>query len=302
MRFCFFFVALMGICGTNYAEQEIIVQGDVCLVEHEWLPLVGFGTYPLQGQTCTKAVEFASKTGYRFIDTATFYDNFEGIADALKKYGRRNFYIISKVWPDCQAPRDLRKDFNQTLERLQISYLDAYLLHWPNSKIPIEKTLLAMEELRQRKKIRHIGLSNVTVHHLRRVLEIGIPITWVQVEMNPYFFDEELLGFCKQRGILVQAWAPLCRGRICNDGLLARIGKKYGKSASQVAIRWIVQHGCMPLPASQNEKHIRENFDVVDFVLTREEMVEIDDRARDGNRQRFYADEFDFSFDQCWPR
>lgn len=260
------------------------------------------------GKVCTEAVEQAAKIGYRIIDTATYYRNFDGIANALKDQDRRRFYLISKVWHNEQSPADLRKDLERALEQLQTEYLDAYLLHWPNSEISIEETLTAMDELRQEKKIRHIGLSNISANHLKKALRVGIPITWVQIEMHPYFYDPELLECCKEHSVIVQAWAPLGRGRISEDAALARIGKKYGKTPSQVAIRWIIQHGCMPLPGSKNERHIRENMEVTDFMLSMEEMEEIDERARQGKRERFtketigFEDEFDFSYEQCWKK
>ncbi len=239
---------------------------------------------------------------------STYYKNFDAIAKALKGQDRNRFYLISKVWHHQQSPEDLRADLEQTLKQLQTDYLDAYLLHWPNSEIPIEKTLAAMEALRRDKKIRHLGLSNVSVNHLKRALEVGVPITWVQVEMHPHFYDPELLKFCKEHSIAVQAWAPLGRGRISEDAALERMGKKYGKTSAQMAIRWIIQHGCIPLPGSKNEKHMRENKSVLDFMLTKDEMEEIDRRAKSGERERFcredigFADEFDFTYEQCWPK
>lgn len=156
--------------------------------------------------------------------------------------------------------------------------------------MPIKETLETMEKLRQDKKIRHIGLSNVTINHIKRALETGVLITWVQVEMNPIFFDPELVAFCQEKGIGVQAWAPLGRGRISKDSTLIEIGKKYRKSPSQVAIKWIIQHGCVPLPGSGSSIHIKENFSVNDFMLTSEEMKQIDDRAKRGQRQRLRKD------------
>jgi diketogulonate reductase-like aldo/keto reductase len=190
---------------------------------------------------------------------------------------------------------------------LETDYLDAYLLHWPNSQIPIEETLGALQELVQAKKIRHIGLSNVTVNHLKRALELKIPITWVQIEMNPDFYDPALLNFCKEHSIMVQAWSPLGSGSVCKDEMLAKVGQKYDKTPSQVAIRWIIQHGCMPLPKSTNEERIGENIQVNDFTLSEEEMQEIDERAADGTRRRYskeflgFSDEFDLSYEECWP-
>jgi len=288
-----FIVSLTGVIGNLSADD---------------FSKVGYGTYPLRGEACTDALEIAIRAGYRIIDTATYYRNFDGIAAALKNQDRSQFYLISKVWHDEQTPEALRKDLEATLKALKTDYLDAYLLHWPNSNQPIEETLSEMNEQRLRKKVRHIGLSNVNINHVKRALEVGVPITWVQVEMHPLFCDFELLQFCQKHSIGVQAWAPLGRGRISKDPELAKIGKKYGKSAAQVSMRWIVQHGCIPLPGSDNEKHISENIAIDDFTLTDNEMAVIDKRAKEGTRERYskevigFQDEFDFSFEECWPK
>ena len=186
----------------------------ICKIEDIKYPAVGFGTYPLKGEVCFTAVSTAIETGYRIIDTATFYGNFDPIGKVVRQFGRDNFYLISKVWPNGHTPQLLHEDLYLTLEKLQTTYLDAYLLHWPNSKVPIEETLNTLEEFRVKKLIRHIGMSNVNVNHLTRALELNIPIIWVQVEMNPFFYDPELLSFCQENGITLQAWGPLGRGRI----------------------------------------------------------------------------------------
>lgn len=288
---------------------EMDIEGGECRIDGIGYPMVGFGTYPLTSKICVEAVEQAAKSGYRIIDTATYYENFDSIAKALKGQDRRHFYIISKVEHDKQSPEDLRRDLDATLQQLETDYLDAYLLHWPNSKISIEKTLVAMDRLRRAKKIRHIGLSNISVNHLKKALKFGVPITWVQVEMHPYFYDKDLLDFCQKHAITVQAWRPLDLGRIREDDFLIGIGKKYGKTACQIALRWIVQHGCLPLPGSKNANHIEENLRITDFSLSQEEMGMIDQRALMGQRFRLkeehglgFTDEFDFSYEECWPQ
>ena len=135
-----------------------------------------------------------------------------------------------------------------------------------------------------------------------------MPISWVQVEMHPLFYEPELLEFCRNNLITVQAWRPLNLGRISEDKLLAKLGEKYGKTASQVALRWILQHGCIPLPGSKKETHMQQNLDIMNFSLSDNDMHEINQRAKAGTRFRLtlehglgFADEFDFSYEECWP-
>lgn len=298
----------VSICNGVYAMTIEIDPGGKCHIEGREYPVIGFGTYPLKNEICFDAVNYAAQCGYRILDTATFYDNFEPIGQVLKLSGRENFYLISKVWPDSHTPGRIKSDIETSLQRLQTTYIDAYLLHWPNSNIPIEDTLHTMNQLRMSGKIRHIGLSNVNVNHVKRALEVNVPISWVQVEMHPFFYDDELIKFCHDHGIGVQAWAPLGRGRLSSDPLLKEIGERYGKTASQVALRWIVQHGCMPIPGSQNNAHIRQNIDSLNFTLSAADMRLINERARNGERERVttvaglgFSDEFDFSYEECWP-
>lgn len=292
---------------------EVILGVDIdssgkCIIDGKSYPAVGFGTYPFKGTVCANAVADAAICGYRIIDTATLYGNFDGVYQGLQGLDRSQFYIISKVWQDSLAPERVRQDIQETLKQLHTNYLDAYLIHWPNSEIPIEDTLSTMNELRQKGLIRHIGVSNFTINHLKRALELNIPIVWDQVEMSPYFYDPDLLNFCKEHQIAVQAWGPLGRGRIGDDQMLADIGKKYGKTASQIALRWITQHGVLPLPGSQNKAHIEDNLAIFDFILTQEEMKMINEQAKQGKRERYskaqygFWDEFDYTYEQCWPK
>lgn len=294
----------------NSNERPIQVDPKIglCKLNELEVPAIGFGTYPLREEACTESVQEALKAGYQIFDTATYYENFKAIAKALKGQERSRLYLISKVWHDQQHPEGVRNDLKRTLLQLETNYLDAYLLHWPNSAISIASTLTAMDELRRERKIRHIGMSNVTVNHLKKALEFQVPISWVQVEMHPNFCDFDLLAFCSKHSIIVQAWRPLDLGRVSVDPMFVEIGNRYQKSASQVALRWIVQHGCIPLPGSKNSAHIQQNREIFDFMLSEEEMQTIDNRAKRGKRFRIkaedglgFTDEFDFSYEQCWP-
>lgn len=280
-----------------------------CQIDDKECPEVGFGTYPLQNDICFQAVTQAVDLGYRIIDTATFYNNFVPIGKAIKGLGRDKFYLISKVWPDEQTTIGIKNDIEKTLNQLQTDYLDAYLLHWPNSKIPLRETLSAMERLRAEGRVRHIGMCNVTVNHLKRVLALNIPITWVQVEINPYFCDLALLEFCQENQIALQAWAPLARGRVNEHAVITKLESKYQKTSAQIALKWIIQHHCLPLPGSKNLTHMKQNLNLDDFILTKEDMVTIDNIAMQGKRERIsladglgFGDEFDFSYEECWPK
>lgn len=281
----------------------------ICKIEAISYPAVGFGTYLLTEEEAFLAVQQAGELGYRIFDTATFYRNFGPVGRAIREMGREKAYIISKVWPDAQTKNLLKKDLETTLRELGIAQLDAYLIHWPNHQVPIEETLGTMDTLRREGKVRHLGFSNVTVAHLTRATECGIPFSWVQVEMHPHFCDFALLEWCHERKIGVQAWAPLGRGQLSVDPELMAIGQKYGKTASQVALRWIVQNGCVPLPCSRNPVHMAANFSVVDWALSPQDMQQLNRQAKQGNRTRIslerglgFTDEFDFTYPECWPK
>lgn len=263
---------------------------------------IGFGTYPLKDEICVKAVSEAIEAGYRLIDSATFYENLKAVGQAIKPFERKDLYIISKVWPDSQTAKGVRADLKAALKDLQTPYLDGYLIHWPNSQIPIEETLNAMNELRLQGLVRDIGVSNFTVNHLKRVLPLNIPIHWLQVEMHPHFYDPQVIEFAQSQGIHCQAWSPLGRGGINDDPLLRALAKKYGKTVPQVALRWITQHNCMPLPGSKDKTHMRQNLEIFDFTLSDEEMEKINAQAKSGERKRISFDEFDFTFEQCWGK
>ncbi|MCH9611800.1 MAG: 2,5-diketo-D-gluconic acid reductase A [Chlamydiia bacterium] len=271
-------------------------------------PPIGYGTYRQKGVLCADNVKRAIDCGYRVIDTATLYENMDAVGKGIQGYERGALYIISKVWPNLHTREGIQRDLEQTLDQLQSDYLDAYLLHWPDSKARITPIIETMKEAIKAGRLRHFGVSNVNVNHLKRLLEFDIPITWVQNEIHPNYINKELVAFCKAHEIGLQAWRPLAHGEIIEDKELLQIGKRYGKTPAQVALRWAVQLGVIPLPGSKTAERIKENFTIFDFALSAEEMALITNRAEQGIPYRLsdpdrygFTDEFDFSYEECWP-
>lgn len=242
------------------------------------MPRLGLGTYKsAEGGDVEDAVAYALEIGYRGIDTASLYDNESGIGSAIAGSGvpRAEIFIASKVWNDEQGYDSTLAAFEASLARLGTDYLDLYLVHWPRPETP--DTWRAMERLYADGAVRAIGVCNHLRHHLEPLISTADVLPVVdQYELHPLLQQHDLLGYCEGHDIVVQAWAPLMRGRVAELATLVDIGARYEKTAAQVAIRWILQHGITTIPKSVHRKRIAENADVFDFKLTVEEMREID--------------------------
>ena len=243
------------------------------------MPVLGLGTWQLQGQTCKEAVKKAIKLGYNHIDTAWIYENQREIGTALKeiKADRSKIFITSKVWRDNLKYQDVLDQCQETLNQLQTNYLDLYLIHWPNKSISIKETFDAFKKLIEEKRGRSIGISNFTIPLIKEALRAtNTPITVNQVEYHPYLNQEELLKFCKQNNIVITAYSPLARGKVLDDLLLNEIAKAHKKTVSQIALRWLLQKGIIVIPKASSEAHLKENLDIFNFELSREEIELID--------------------------
>ncbi|GAB3794416.1 aldo/keto reductase [Virgibacillus kimchii] len=242
------------------------------------MPGFGLGVYKVKdGDVVYQAVEDALETGYRSIDTASFYFNEKGVGRAVKdsRVPREDIFITSKVWNDQQGYEGTLKAFDETLENLQTDYLDLYLIHWP-VKEKYKDTWRAMEKLYKEERVKAIGVSNFHIHHLEHLLDgCDVKPAVNQVEYHPHLTQEKLHAFCKQHGIQLEAWSPLKRGQLLDDPLLNEIGRKYNKTAAQVILRWDVQNEVITIPKSITDKRIKENADIFDFSLTAEEMKRI---------------------------
>ena len=254
------------------------------------IPILGFGTYKIEDDvTALNSVREAIKAGYRHIDTASFYKNEEnvgnGIREGLKHTGlkRKDIFVTTKVWNTEQGYENTLHAFNNSLQRLNMDYVDLYLIHWPVTKDyadewqdRIKETWKAMEKLYNEGKIRAIGVSNFLVHHLEELI-LGCEIKPMvnQIEFHPGHNQKETVKFCKKHGIVVEAWSPLGRGVILENELLSEIAKRYNKTIAQICIRWIIQQDIVALPKSVTQERIKSNFEVFDFKLSQEDMDKI---------------------------
>lgn len=250
------------------------------------IPCVGFGTWQMpDGKTGVDIVRTALDAGYRHIDTAAAYGNEKSVGIAIKESGipREEIFVTSKLWNDDHGYENTLVAFERTMEELSLSYLDLYLIHWPNPWRYRDRwqeanagSWKAMEELYRAGRIRAIGLSNFMPHHMDALLETATVKPMVnQIRICPGDAQETVVEYCHAHQMLVEAYSPLGTGRIFDVPEMKDIAQKYGKTVAQVAIRWSLQLGFLPLPKSVTPRYIRENADVFDFELSDADMQTI---------------------------
>jgi len=246
------------------------------------VPTLGFGTFRMRGDVCAEAVFNAIAAGYRHLDTAEIYENEEAVAEGIRSavVERNELFITTKAWMDDLSADGVQKSLDGSLKRLDTDYVDLWLVHWPNPAFPIRETLAAMSELVAAGKVRYFGVSNFPVALFEEAASIA-PIVCNQVEYHPYLAQGEVLAAARAHGAFITAYAPLAMGEVGRDATLREIGDRHGKTAAQVALRWLTQQGDVAaIPKSSNPVHIHENIDIFDFALTQEEMTRISALAR----------------------
>lgn len=255
------------------------LQDTVTLNNGVKMPGFGLGVYKVEEDVAIDSVKNALKNGYRSIDTASFYQNEKGVAQGIKESGvpREEIFVTSKVWNDEQGYEATLQAFEESLERLEMEYLDLYLIHWP-VKGKYKETWQAMEKLYEEGKIRAIGVSNFHVHHLKDLMaDSKVKPAVDQVELHPHLSQVNLRDYCKQENIQMESWSPLKRGRMFDEPAIAEIAEKHRKTPAQVILRWNIQHEIITIPKSTKEARIIENADIFDFSLTDEDMIRLDD-------------------------
>lgn len=252
------------------------------------IPCIGFGTYQAQnGEIAVSAVKKAIALGYRHIDTAAGYGNEESVGIAVKQsgIGREEIFITSKLQNTEHGYENTMKAFEQTMKNLDMDYLDLYLIHWPN---PVKYrnewqsanagTWKAFEELYKAGRIRAIGISNFHPRHIDELMKTAEIAPMVnQIRLCPGDTQDEVVAYCKEHNMVLEAYSPLGTGRIFKVPEMQAIAQKYGKTIAQICIRWSLQKGYLPLPKSVTESRIKENADVFDFELSVQDVQNISD-------------------------
>ncbi|MFW5949766.1 MAG: aldo/keto reductase [archaeon] len=268
----------------------------VTLQSGDKVPIIGKGTYDLEGETVSQPVEMALEAGYTHVDTAEGYMNEPEIGDVLAEHDREDVFLTSKVLPKNLNYESVIEAAKTTLSDLGTDYLDLYLIHWPNPAISVRETFDAMEELHDRGWVRNVGVSNFSQYQLSAALHVAdVPIAVNQIEFNPYLQRPELVEFCQQSDVVVEAAAPLARTKVLSDPTIQEIAEHYDRTPAQVVLRWAVEKDVVVLPRSTSETHIRENIDLFDFELEPADHERIDELDRDepvyDDRARSWDDE-----------
>lgn len=243
------------------------------------IPVLGFGVFQITGSAeCERAVLDALETGYRHIDTAASYRNEAEVGNALEKSGlpRSQLFITTKLWLQDASYKGAKAQFERSLNRLQLDYVDLYLIHQPFGDV--HGAWHAMEELHKAGKIRAIGVSNFTPDRLADLMAFhDVKPAVNQVEINPFNQQLHAVAWMQSRGIQPEAWAPFAEGRnnLFSNPALAKIGKQYGKSVGQVVLRWVLQRGAVALAKSVHKERMQENINVLDFELSNSDMIRI---------------------------
>jgi 2,5-diketo-D-gluconate reductase B len=251
------------------------------------MPKIGLGTWQVNGAECVEMVRDALELGYRHIDTAAAYENEPEVARGIAESGvdREEIWLTTKVWMDDVTRDRLLASAENSLRDLRTDYVDLLLIHWPNQSVPIEETMQAMMALRERGRVRHIGVSNYTPRLLAEALEHA-PILCNQVEYHVGLGQERLLAMAEEHDMVLAAYAPFAHGEIFDEPVLREIGEAHGKSAGQVALRWLIeQERVVTIPKASSHENRAANIDVFDFELTGEERARLDDLPKD--RRRF---------------
>jgi 2,5-diketo-D-gluconate reductase A len=246
------------------------------------IPQLGFGVFQIDPNDTARAVSEALETGYRHIDTAQMYGNEKGVGDAIRSSGldRADVFVTSKLNNGFHRPDDARRAFDATLSALGFDYVDLFLIHWPLPTLydgDFVSTWKSLEEFQRDGRARSIGVSNFQVEHLERLTaETDIAPAVNQIELHPYFRNEDVSAYGQAHGIATEAWSPIAQGKVLDDPAITAIAAKHGKSPAQIVLRWHIQRGNIVFPKSTTPDRIKENIELFDFRLEPHDIEKMD--------------------------
>lgn len=252
------------------------------------IPVLGFGTWELKGDTARGMTAKAIQIGYRHIDTAQAYENEAEVGAGIADSGvaRDEIFVTTKVWRDQFHDGDLQTSLKASLDRLKLDHVDLALLHWPVPEVPIQETMEALNAAREDGLTRNIGLSNFTVELMKKAVKTCPgPVANNQIEHHVYLDQSKVIEAARDLGLTVTAYSPLGQGNVFDEPVLKRIGQNHGKNAAQVALRWLVQRDIIAIPRTGNPDHAQANFEIFDFTLSDTEMKDIAGLARPDGRE-----------------
>ncbi|WP_134740266.1 aldo/keto reductase [Nocardioides sp. 503] len=253
----------------------------ITLNDQTTIPQLGFGVFQVPPEETAETVQTALKVGYRHLDTAQMYGNEEGVGQGIAASGiaREELYVTTKLNNNNHRPDDVRRSFDESFERLGLEYVDLFLIHWP---LPTRydgdfvSTWKAMIELKEDGRLRSVGVSNFHDEHLAQIIDAtGVLPVVNQIEAHPYLANDEVRAASHERGITVEAWSPIAQGKVMDDDVIQGIAERYGKTPSQVTLRWHIERGDVVFPKSMREERMRENFEIFDFQLSPDEVEAI---------------------------
>ena len=265
------------------------------------IPQLGFGVFQIDPGETADAVRTALEVGYRHIDTAEMYQNEAGVGQGVRDTGvdRGDVFVTSKLNNGFHRPDDARRAFDGTLEALGFDYVDLFLIHWPLPTLydgDFVSTWQTLEEFQRDGRARSIGVSNFQTAHLERLAEETDIVPAVnQVEVHPYFTNDEVRAYGEKHGIATEAWSPIAQGKVLRDQVVQGIADGTGKSPAQVVLRWHIQRGDIVFPKSVTPQRVKENFEIFDFELSPDDVAAISelDKGEDGRRGP-NPDQFDY--------
>ncbi|QND32045.1 aldo/keto reductase [Sinorhizobium meliloti] len=252
------------------------------------IPALGFGTFRMSGAEVLRILPQALKLGFRHVDTAQIYGNEAEVGEAIQKSGipRADVFLTTKVWVDNYRHDAFIASVDESLRKLRTDHVDLLLLHWPGSDVPMAERIGALNEVRNAGKVRHIGISNFNTTQMEEAARLSdAPIATNQVEYHPYLDQTKVLQTARRLGMSLTSYYAMANGKVPADPLLTEIGGRHGKTAAQVALRWLVQQqDVIVLSKTATEARLKENFAIFDFALTREEMAAVRELARPNGR------------------